>query len=31
MKIYPGTAPLELGIIAGRLNITIRETGFNDM
>lgn len=31
MKIYPGTAPLELGMRAGRLNITIRETGFNDM
>ncbi len=31
MKVYPGTAPPELGIIAGRLNITIRETGFSDM
>lgn len=28
LKIYPGTAPLELGMKQGRLSVTIRETGF---
>lgn len=28
MKVYSGTAPSELGMRTGRLNITIRETGF---
>jgi len=30
LKIHPGTAPVELGIRAGRLNINMRETGFDD-
>lgn len=30
-KIYPGTAPFELGMKEGRLSITIRETGFSNM
>jgi len=30
LKIHPGTAPAELGIRAGRLNINMRETGFDD-
>lgn len=28
LKIYPGTAPQALGVKQGRLNITLRETGF---
>lgn len=29
LKIYPGTAPAELGIKEGRLNLNMRETGFD--
>ena len=31
MKVYSQTVPRELGMRAGRLNITIRETGFSNM
>ena len=30
MKVYSGTAPPELAMKHGRLNITIRETGFSN-
>lgn len=31
MKIYPETSPPSLGMRAGRLNITIRESGFGNI
>lgn len=31
LKVYPQTAPPELGMRAGRLSITIRETGFSNI